>query len=151
MRFTQTAALAAFIACASAADAAPTCTIGKVEAFTDDKCTKVPTDKEVLKTVATLTKTMKEAKFAPKCEADGSEFKKATCTAAGMGLKYYKDDKCATELSATTTPKVTDAQTKAFTAWGTCIKSGTLFIKVSDAAYIKAAAVAVVAVAASLY
>ena len=60
MRFTQTAALAAFIACASAADAAPTCTIGKVEAFTDDKGTKAPTEKAVKDAVPAAEKKFKD-------------------------------------------------------------------------------------------
>ena len=148
MRFTQTAALAAFIACASAADAAPTCTIGKVEAFTDDKCTKAPATKEVKDTVAAAEKLIKDSakKIVTKCVANDSEFKTPACTGAGYGILYFTDKDCKTAVAAPT-----DAQKKAFTAWGTCIKSGTLFLKVSDAAYIKAAAVAAVAVAASLY
>ena len=146
MRFTQTAALAAFIACASAADA--TCTVGKIEAFTDDKCTKAPATKEVKDTVAAAEKKFKEsaAAIVTKCVADGKEFKTPACTGAGYGTLYFTDKDCKTAVAAPT-----DAQKKAFTAWGTCIKAGDLYLKVSDAAYIKAAAVAAVAVAASLY
>ena len=149
MRFTQTAALAAFIACASAADAAPTCTIGKVEAFTDDKCTKAPTEKAVKDAVPAAEKKFKEgvaAKDLKACTAAGDQFVKLTCDGAGFGGKFFTDDKCTKAVAAPT-----DVQKKSFVAWGSCLKSGDLYLKVAGAAYIKAAAVAAVAVAASLY
>ena len=116
MRFTQTAALAAFIACASAADT-PTCTTGKLEAFTDDKCTKAPTDKATKDKIPAAEKEIKDAAKAivTKCVADGKEFKTPACTGAGYGTLYFTDKDCKTAVAAPT-----DAQKKAFVAWGTC-------------------------------
>lgn len=155
MKFTQTAAIAAFIACASATETttppAATCTVGKVEAFTDDKCEKAAKD-DIKKKVEAVEKTFKEgaAKFKTSCvdSGDGKVFKGALCNAEGFGFKYYSDKDCKTDVATATA-----AQKKEFTTWGGCFTTaeGGVFLKITDATFLKAGAVAAVAIAASLY
>ena len=111
MKFTQTAAIAAFIACANATDPAPAapvaakCTVGKLEAFTDDKCTKAAkTEKAVADKVKVVEDAFKKSAtdFKAKCNADGDNFKTAVCDGTGFGTQYFKDDKCATALATAT-------------------------------------------------
>ena len=157
MKFTQTAAIAAFIACASAEDAKPaatpaaTCTVGKVEAFTDKECTKAAGD-DLKKKVEAVEKTFKDgaAAFKATCvdSGDGKVFKAATCNADGHGTLYFSDKDCKTAVA-----EPTEDQKKAFTAWGGCFTTADsgIFLKITDATFLKAGAVAAVAIAASLY
>ena len=154
-----TAALAAFIACAAAteaAPAAPACTFSKIVAFKDKDC-KEAADKALddkVKAVSEAWKT-KAKEFKAACVKDGDVYKTPVCNGEGYGVKYYKEKGCKTELTADTDPKVTDVQTKAFNKWGdkSCIATSeaAVWIQITTASFIKATAVAAVAVAASLY
>jgi len=147
MKFTQTAALAAFIACASATDPAPaavTCTISKLEAFSDKACTKAA-DAKVKDAVKAAEDGMKAAAKAIDGKCDKDTKSQSFCDGTGFGKKFFDDEKCAKAVAAPT-----DAQKAATSTWGACLKvSDTLYLKLTDATFVKATAAAVVAMVAS--
>ena len=86
----------------------------------------------------------------------GAGYAKKVCQdGKSLTITFYSDKDCKTELTADTDPKVTADQTKAFNKWGdkSCIATAdaAVWIQITTASFIKATAVAAVAVAASLY
>lgn len=120
--------------------AAITCTVSKAESFTDTACATADTEAN--------TKTFKEGIDAgvkdmkDDCTKAGDIYIKMFCDTSGWGYTAYSDDKCATAT--------TDKDKK--NVWGECIKGDKAgSYKLTDAAYMKAGAAALMAMIASQY
>lgn len=149
MKFTQIA-IVALIASVNAEEkkkeeakkpAAVTCAVTKVEAFSDDKCTKAAA-KDKADAVKAAEKTLKDGAAAIK-EFKCAGKKMAYCDGTGFGTKTYDDEKC--------TKAAAKQPAGEGSAWGACIKSGDLYVKLTDATFFKAGAAAAVAMIASQF
>ena len=152
MKFTQTIAIAALVAAASAEEKKTLkgCVVTKAEFVTDKKCEKA--DEAANKAAADKIKDYKtknealEVKCTEIPNSDPKTYMIAVCDGTGFGVKYYTDDKCSKDVA-----KPTDAQKKSFLAWGACIEVGEKSFKLTDATALKAGAFAALALIASQF
>jgi len=142
MKFTAAALVIGAVSAADAAPAAATCTITKIEKFTDDACAK-PDEAETKKVDAKALKAYGDTiKVDGKCvevEKDKA-YTKVICDGTGFGLKKYTDKECKTEDTA-------KGAQDGFGKWGVCYQK----MKITDAKYISAGLVAVAAMVASQF
>ena len=136
------AAIAALIAVVSAAAEDNGCKKGmKTTFYTDKKCTTVDADTEAVE----FTKDqMKASAFDGKCNKANGSSTKVKCTSEGIETSVYKDvEDCSGEGVAVAVK------------WTNCYSSGTgddkKYFQLTGAAALKAAAIALVAIAGSQF